>query len=158
MRAKWMRAPVEARKAFLLELFVLHPELAPTALSEIAEDDLAAEAAKLLFRTYRQLEEAGESLEFQVVLAQIEEPSLKNLLVQLDDVATKKQAKVNLDPASRMRSVISKFQQHHVQRQLRETEAKLEQNHFNPEEQVDVLKSMIAAQRRQQGIIAPTEG
>ncbi|MGI8980238.1 MAG: DNA primase [Pirellulaceae bacterium] len=146
------------RECELLELFVLHPELAPTALSEIAEDDLAAEAAKLLFRAYRQLEEAGESLDFQVVLAQVEEPSLKNLLVQLDDVATKKQVKVNLDPASRMRSVISKFQQHHVQRQLRDTEAKLEQNHFNPEEEVDVLKSMIAAQRRQQGIIAPTEG
>jgi DNA primase len=151
-------ADLSPRECELLELFVLHPELAPTALSEISEDDLAAEAARLLFRTYRQLEEAGESLEFQVVLAQIEEPSLKNLLVQLDDVATKKQAKVNLDPASRMRSVISKFQQHHVQRQLRETEAKLEQNHFNPEEQVDVLKSMIAAQRRQQGIIAPMEG
>ncbi len=151
-------AELSPRESELLELFVLHPELAPTALSEISEDDLAAEAARLLFRTYRQLEEAGESLEFQVVLAQIEEPSLKNLLVQLDDVATKKQAKVNLDPASRMRSVIGKFQQHHVQRQLRETEAKLEQNHFNPEEQVDVLKSMIAAQRRQQGIIAPTEG
>lgn len=151
-------ADFSPRENELLELFVLHCELAPTALSEVAEDDLSADGAKLLFRTYRQLEEAGESLEFQFVLAQIEEPSLKNLLVQLDDVATKKQAKVNLDPATRMRSVISKFQQHHVQRQLRETEAKLEQNHFNPEEEVDVLKSMIAAQRRQQGIIAPTEG
>ena len=149
---------LSAREIELLELFVLHPELAPTALSEIAEDDLAAEATRLLFRTYRQLEEAGESLEFQVVLAQVEEPSLKNLLVQLDDVATKKQVKVNLDPASRMRAVIRSLQQHHVQRQLRETEVKLEQNHFNAEEEVDVLKSMIAAQRRQQGIIAPTEG
>jgi DNA primase len=151
-------ADFSPRESELLELFVLHPELAPTALSEVAEDDLSADGAKLLFRTYRQLEEAGESLEFQFVLAQIEEPNVKNLLVQLDDVAAKKQAKVNLDPATRMRSVISKFQQHHVQRQLRETEAKLEQNHFNPEEEVDVLKSMIAAQRRQQGIIAPTEG
>ena len=111
-----------------------------------------------MFRTYRQFEEAGESLEFQVILAQIEEPSLKNLLVQLDEVATRKSAKAIHDPPTRMRAVIRSFQQHHVQRQLRETEAKLEQNHFNPEEQVDVLKSMIAAQRRQQGIIAPTEG
>lgn len=151
-------AELSPRESELLELFVLHPELAPTALSDISEDDLAAEAARLLFRTYRQLEEAGESLEFQVVLAQIEEPSLKNLLVQLDEVATRKSAKAIHDPPTRMRAVIRSFQQHHVQRQLRETEAKLEQNHFNPEEQVDVLKSMIAAQRRQQGIIAPTEG
>lgn len=151
-------AELSPRESELLELFILHPELAPTALSEVAEDDLAAEAAKLLFRAYRQSEEAGESLEFQVILAQIEEPSLKNLLVQLDEVATRKSAKAIHDPPTRMRAVIRSFQQHHVQRQLRDTEAKLEQNHFNPEEQVDVLKSMIAAQRRQQGIIAPTEG
>jgi DNA primase len=146
------------RECELLELFVLHPELAPTALSEISEDDLAAEAAKLLFRTYRQLEEAGEPLEFQVVLAQIEEPSLKNLLVQLDEVATRKSAKAIHDPPSRMRAVIRSFQQHHVQRQLKETETKLEQKHFNPEEEIDVLQNMIQAKRRQQGIIAPTEG
>ena len=145
-------ADFSPRECELLELFVLHPELVHTALAEIGEDDLSSEAARLLLRAYRQLEEAGESLEFQVVLAQIEEPSLKNLLVQLDDVAAKKQAKANLDPASRMRSVISKFQQHHVQRQLRETEAKLEQKHFNAEEEVDVLNTMIAAQRRQQGL------
>lgn len=151
-------AELSPRESELLELFILHPELAPTALSEVSEDDLAAEAARLLFRTYRQSEEAGESLEFQVILAQIEEPSLKNLLVQLDEVATRKSAKAIHDPPTRMRAVIRSFQQHHVQRQLRETEAKLEQNHFNPEEEVDVLKSMIAAQRRQQGIIAPTEG
>ena len=151
-------AELSPRESELLELFILQPELTPTALSEISEDDLAAEAARLLFRTFRQLEEAGESLEFPVVLAQIEEPSLKNLLVQLDEVATRKSAKAIHDPPTRMRAVIRSFQQHHVQRQLRETEAKLEQNHFNPEEQVDVLKSMIAAQRRQQGIIAPTEG
>ena len=42
------------------------------------------------------------------------------------------------------------FQQPHVQRQLKETETKLEQKHFNPEEEIDVLQSMIQAKRRQQ--------
>jgi DNA primase len=147
-------AELSPRECELLELFALHPELAPTALSEIAEDDLAAEAARLIFRVYRQLEEAGEPLDFQVVLAEVENPSLKNLLVQLDEVAARKLAKANLDPASRMRSVIRHFQQHHVQRQLKETETKLEQKHFNPEEEIDVLQNMIQAKRRQQGLLS----
>ena len=96
----------------------------------------------------------GEPLDFQVVLAEVENPSLKNLLVQLDEVAARKLAKANLDPASRMRSVIRHFQQHHVQRQLKETETKLEQKHFNPEEEIDVLQNMIQAKRRQQGLLS----
>ncbi len=51
-----------------------------------------------------------------------------------------------------MRSVISKLQQHHVQKQLKETETKLEQKHFDPQEEIDVLQNMIQAKRRQQGL------
>lgn len=151
-------ATLGPNEAELLELLALHPELAPTALQEIGLDDLLAPAAQRLFEIYRNLEEAGESLDFNTVLAEVEDSRLKTLLVRIDERAALKEAKATFDPPTRLRAVIRNFHQRHEERQRREIEAALELQQFNTEEEVDVLKQMIEAKRRQQGIIAPTEG
>jgi hypothetical protein len=79
-------------------------------------------------------------------------------LVQLDDLAHEKSPKAILDGPSRLRSVIRQFHQRHEKREIRQTEAALEQRTFNEQEEMSVLAQMIAAKRRQQGISAPTEG
>lgn len=142
----------------LLEILVLNHELAPIALSDVADSDLASATAREIFLTYRRLEEAGQSLEFGTVLAEIEDPQLKHVLVQLDDLAHAKSPKAILAAPDRLRSVIRQFHQQHELRELRQTEAALEQRTFNDEEELSVLSQMIETKRRQQGIIAPTEG
>jgi DNA primase len=142
----------------LIELLDLHSELAPVALAEIAEEDLASAVARAILATYRRREEAGESLDFGPVLAEIENSSLKNVLVAIDEQAHEKSPKAILDGPTRLRSVIRNLQQHHEQRELRQTETALEQKVFQPEEEHNVLLSMIAAKRRQQGLAAPLEG
>ena len=142
----------------LLEILVLQHDLAPTALGEVGEDDLTSATAREIFLAYRRLEEAGQSLEFSTVLAEIEDPQLKHVLVQLDDLAQAKSPKAILDGPTRLRSVIRQFHQQHELRALRQTEAALEQRTFNEQEELSVLAHMIDAKRRQQGLIAPTEG
>ena len=142
----------------LLEIFVAHHDYACTALGELGELDLTSEAAKLVFRTYRQLEEAGESLDFNRVLAEIEDPQLKSLLVQLVEVADRKAAKASIDPATRLRQLLQKFHRGHEQRIIREKQAFLQQTEANEQEKHDVFLEILEAKRRQQGIIAPTEG
>src|SRR5262249_11673092 len=63
----------------LLEILVFHPELAPTALSDVADDDLTSPTARELFQTFRRLEEGGHALDFNAVLSEIEDPQLKHL-------------------------------------------------------------------------------
>lgn len=142
----------------LLEILVLHSELAPTALTDVADDDLTSPTARELFQTYRRLEEGGHSLDFNSVLSEIEDPQLKHVLVQLDDLAHEKSPKAILEAPDRLRSVIRQFHQRHELREIRQTEAALEQRTFNEQEEMSVLANMIAAKRRQQGISAPTEG
>ena len=142
----------------LFEILVLHSELAPTALTGVAEDDLESPAAREIFQTYRRLEEGGHSLEFNSVLGEIEDPRLKHVLVELDDLAHEKSPKAILDGPTRLRSVIRQFHQRHELREIRQTEAALEQRTFNEQEEMSVLAQMIAAKRRQQGIPAPTDG
>jgi DNA primase len=142
----------------LLEVLVLHHELAATALTDVADDDLVSPSAREIFQTYRRLEEGGYSLEFNSVLAEIEDPQLKHVLVKIDDLAHEKSPKAILDGPTRLRSVIRQFHQRHEQREIRQTEAALQQRTFNEQEELSVLQQMIAAKRRQQGITAPTEG
>ncbi len=80
------------------------------------------------------------------------------MLVKIDDLAHEKSSKAILDPPDRLRTVIRQFHQKHELRQIRQTEAALEQRTFSEEEEQHVLKDMIAAKRRQQGIHAPTDG
>lgn len=142
----------------LLELLCLHSELAPTALTDISDDDLTSSTARELFQTYRRLEEGGFALDFNAVLSEIEDPRLKHVLVELDDRAHDKSPKAILDGPTRLRSVIRQFHQRHEQREIRQTEAALAQRTFSEQEELSVLQQMIAAKRRQQGITAPTDG
>ena len=151
-------AALSSAERELIELLGLHPELAPTALSEIADDDLSSPPAQEVFRTYRRLEESGASLEFAAVLGEIENVSLKHLLVSVDEDAQQKSAKAIFDGPTRLRSVIRQFHHKHEQRELRQAEAALAQQIYDPEEELSVLSQMIAAKRRQQGLIAPMDG
>lgn len=142
----------------LLELFTRFPELAPTALGELGEDDLTSTAAREVFRTYRELEEAGESLDFGSVLGTLESPQLKSLLVAIDEQAERKLAKSTFDPPTQLRQTLNAFRRDHEERLHRQRQAELAAPHFAQEEKNDILAELIAAKRRQQGISAPTEG
>ncbi|QDU30854.1 DNA primase [Anatilimnocola aggregata] len=142
----------------LLEILVAHYELAGTALSELGELDLSADATKVIFRTYRQLEEAGESLDFGRVLAEIEDAQLKSLMVQLVEVADRKASKANLDPPTRLRHLLQKIHRGHEQRIIREKEEYLQLPEANDQQKHDVFLEILEAKRRQQGLIAPTDG
>jgi hypothetical protein len=150
--------PLSLAEKELLEILVLHPELAPTALSDIADDDLASPTAREILGTYRRLEESGQSLEFNTVLAEIEDPQLKHALVEIDDLAHEKAQRAMLAPPDRLRSVIRHFHQTHELRELRNRSFIHEQEDVNLEVKKQAWLEEIAAKRRQQGIVAPTDG
>ena len=158
VRADFQLNAISMDEIELLEILVAHYELAGTALSELGELDLSADATKLIFRTYRQLEETGESLDFSRVMAEIEDADLKSLMVQLVEVADRKASKANLDPPTRLRHLLQKIHRGHEQRIIREKERYLQQTEANDQEKHDVLLEILEAKRRQQGLIAPTDG
>jgi DNA primase len=138
----------------LVEVLDLHPELVPVALAEIAEEDLESEAAREILRAYRTREEAGQSLDFVAVLGDLENASLKSLLVEIDELAQRKSAKATFDAPARLRTVIRRFHEVHEQREHLETQSALEQRVFNEQEEIDVLQQLVARKKRQQGIVA----
>jgi DNA primase len=156
--AKFKLADLTLVEIELLEILDLQPTLAVDALAEIADGDLSSAAAREIFATYRKLEELGQSLDFGSILSEIENASLKNILVGIDETAQAKSGKSHLDGPSRLRSIIRLFQQKYESRELRETQAILEQGTTTDEEEKLIINQQLEMVRRRHGIIAPTEG
>jgi len=154
-------APAECE---LVRLLAAYPELAPTALAEISEADLASETAKVVLALYRQLEENGHSLDFVSVLTAVEAPELKNLLVAIDEDEARRserqarRGEAIADPATRLRETIGCFRRLHLERERRQLEHALAANLIPKEQEVDVFDQIVRAKRQQQGISAPTDG
>lgn len=149
---------LSASEVELLEIVILHPELCPAAIGEVGDEDLNSPTARTIWQTYRDLEAGGHSLEFHAVLAEIEQPSLKHVLVQLDDLAHEKSPKAIFDGQMRLTSVIRQFQQHQELRELRHKQAELENPSMNEQEVIAELNRQVSAKLRQQGITVPTDG
>jgi DNA primase len=146
-----LAASLDPRERELLELLCIHPELAPTALQELGTDDLPSAAARDVFAVYRQLEEAGENLEFPVVLGELPE-HYKPLLIEIDDRAGRKEAKAMQDAPTRLRAAIDRLRSHESEREHRERLAVLEEWRLDADEEKLILSQIAERKLRQMGI------
>lgn len=144
-------ASLDPRERELLELLCVHPELAPTALQELSADDIPSPAARDLIAVYRQLEEAGENLDFPVVLGELPE-HYKPLLIEIDDRATRKDAKALQDAPTRLRAAIDRLRSHETERDHREKLAVLEGRRLDTDEEKLILTQIAQQKLRQMGI------
>jgi DNA primase len=151
IKASVRAASLDPRERELLELLCVHPELAPTALQELAADDFPSAAAREIFSVYRQLEEAGRDLEFPLVLGELEE-HLKGLFVEIDDRAVRKEAKALQDAPARLRSAIDRLRSHEAEREHREKLAVLEEWRLGTDEEKLILNEIVQLKLRQMGI------
>ncbi len=142
---------LDARESELLELLCVHPQLAPTALQELAADDFPSAAARDIFALYRQLEESGENLDFPVVLGELPE-HLKSLLIELDDRAGRKDAKALLEAPVRLRAAIDRLRSHEGERTTREQLADCEEGKLHIDQQLDLISEWTSKLRLKMGI------
>jgi DNA primase len=148
----------------LFRILTAYPGLVPSALSEISNEELQSELGRLILTTYRSLEETGASLGFGAVMAAIEDPELKNILVIIDEDEAcrrdrcERRKETATNPATRLRETIQFFQKSEFDRERRRLETVLEENQVPTEQEVNVVDQILMAKRRQQGISVPTEG
>lgn len=148
--------PVE--EVELLEILVLHPELAAQAFARMNADDVSAPPVKLLFNSLRFLFEQGEPLEFNHVLTELDDPRLKSLLVELDESARAK-AEVATAPAEvRLTQLCGSLEARREERQRREAQAALEQGKMDYRTEIETLQKLFVMEKNRRGLTAPTEG
>jgi DNA primase len=139
----------------LFALLIRNPAAVEVVLESIVEDDLESSLARDLLAMYRRLAAAGIAADYHRLLDEVEEPRLKNLLVDLDEAG---QRIDESDFELQLRDVLDSFRRRRHARARRARLAKLETGNLDENEQLQLLAQLIEEERNRQGISAPTDG
>jgi DNA primase len=138
----------------VLEICLLRPDLVPIVLERVPGDVFQSPAGQQLSTLYTELELGGAELDFHSLMSAIEEPSLKSLIVSLEELASRK-AKYSIEePLQRLHRICewqaSKEQQAETHRDLQ----RLSDASMAEQEEIDLLQDLLARVRNRHGIEA----
>jgi DNA primase len=146
---------LDAKERELLELLSQYPALALTAAEWISADDVASPAARTVYLEYLRLVSQGIDPQFGRVLTEIEDPALKNMIVELDDNA---QQMTFVNPEQTLLGIVDKFKRQQTESKLRQNRAALEGSRLDEDEELKLLMKHYSQLSERQGISAPTDG
>jgi len=149
---------LDSREIELLEILVVHPDLAELAIREIEVGQLKSECVRTIYRTIHGIHDSGGTPDFGNVLTALDDPGLKNIWVELDERAHAKAAAAQTQAHDRLQGLISNFRYATMTRDRRQQLAALEEKRLDDQEELAVLQSLIAQERGRHGISAPKDG
>ncbi len=128
------------------ELLTSHPEVTEQALSVVPIEEIRSEGATALLAGYRKVCDSGQLPDFGRVLTSLDDPELKNLLVEIDETS---QGKTFPDPVENLNALCEAFQRRIDDRQSREIVSAIEGNDLTEEQQLSFLNDLIEKKRRE---------
>ena len=133
-------------------------EIAAESLSSITLDDMQSSAGRSLLGVYVTCHESDRSLEFGNVLASIEDPHLKNILVAADEEMRLKSDQALESAPERLDGLLRHFVLASEARARREAEMAMQNGNLDDKEELLALQQVFQSERNRQGISAPTDG
>jgi DNA primase len=131
----------------LFETLIEDPDLAAMAVEAIDPDWFTSNTGKMLLSAYQDLELEGHSLDVSSVLLLVENESLKNQIVTLQQRIADRVDSRPESAAQRYAAIMSRYRDRaFVVQQKRQIE-KLQSAELHEEEEVELLKAMIETQR-----------
>ncbi len=124
------------------EILSLRPELADEAIPAVAADDLPSDCSRLLLAAYAALHVRGESVAFERVMTEVDDPQLKNLLVDIDESARAKESLALKVAPLRLQQLLHEMQQQRADQQLHRKAVQIGQKHIDEEEQLKILMEL----------------
>ncbi len=146
--------PIEAE---LFEILTLSPELASMAIERYPSEGLESQTAKNIFQLYVNLEMAAHALDFSSILSATEDPSLKSVLVSIEQHAANKAAKAILTAEERLHSLCERWG-NQDDAAYRKTQIRtLEQETLDSHSELELLQMVFNQARIRQGIVPAEE-
>lgn len=133
----------------VLELLLQAPQTLPTIRQEILPDEFAPGAGRLIYITMCHLSEQGHTVNYPQVALQFDDPTLQNLLVELDENGAAKGAKV-FDRW--LEDVLQSYRNRQHERTRRQQQETLRTGRCDQAEEDSILMAALQAERRRQGI------
>jgi DNA primase len=132
----------------LLEIMTLAADLAERAVEQVSANDLSTPAARALFSAFGRLKERRQSLDLRVVMTELEDPHLKNLVVELDENARAKESAAQQPAAVRLEDLVRRLHERRDEQERRRKEASLEQGVLSDEEELRLLLELHQQDQR----------
>ncbi len=148
---------IDACERELAELLVVYPDTWSAARAAIAPEELAAPALRRIFETGCRLLDAGVLPDFDRLILEFDDPSLKSLLVDLDEQGRAKGSRM-AEPAELLQELIKAFQQKEVIRQRPGQLVALREQNLADDQAIDLLKRIVQQEKGRQGISDPMDG
>ena len=129
------------------ELFVLliqTPDAIAAVIERISPADMRTEIAKSLLVIYQEIEAAGELPEFQRLMNATEEPTLKNILVELAEAADRTQTQ---DAELQLRELLAAFAGRREESERRQKMAQIESGKLQEEEELEILNQLFESKK-----------
>lgn len=128
----------------LFTLLIRTPDAVASVIEKISPADMRTELGRQLLSTYQRLEIGGEVTEYQRVMGSVEDPRIKNVLVELADEVDRSQPQ---DPELQLRELLAAFAHRREQSQRRQQMAELQSGKLEEQEELELLNKLFESKK-----------
>jgi DNA primase len=140
-----------------LELLLAHPDCLPDIRNQIQAEYFGTGVCRRIYDTCCRLSDAGVEPTFDRLMLQFDEPAVKNLLVELDEISQSK-GKSTGNPQELLSELINTFKRKETEKQRPRQITALREGGLDEGSQIDMLEQILRQERGRQGITKPTDG
>ena len=149
---------VDPRELELLEIVLAQPDTASRATDSISVEQLKTGPLREIYAAILTLVAKQQIPHFNRVLTQLEQPELKNLLIDLDEQSQQKAALATEKPETRLNNLIDSFHLTKEEEEDRNQRAVLDDHHKSADEKLDALQELFDRKKNRLGTSVPTDG
>lgn len=139
----------------LLAVLLQMPEALARVAEIVAVEEIGSASCRKIYEVSLELAERGESPDFERLLLEIDDPGVKNLLVELDENARSKTPEEKL---AWLEEVLARLERRKAEPRRRAQTAALHERGLKEDEELEILLEIEHMERTRQGIHAPTDG
>jgi DNA primase len=154
--AKPAAAKLSAWDRELLEIVLHQGDVIDELLDRIhPEEDIESSLARDVYTLAAEIYHNGRAPNFDRLMLAVDDPALKSLLVDCDEVGRRKS---ECDPRQRVRDLLADRDRRYTEARHRMTLAELKTNQLDPEQADRALVALFDDLKRRQAGTAPTDG
>jgi len=132
----------------LLWLLFQHPEFVEEAMRRLETRQLATDEARMIWQLLCDAQQSGQVPDFNRILGEVEDPRLKNLMVEIDEA----QIRSPQEPQECLEQLIEAYHAREQKGLSRQRVTALEASNLSEEDQIAALSDILNQQRKRQGI------
>jgi hypothetical protein len=148
---------IDSFERHLAELLVVYPDTWTAARAAIVPGQLTSSALRQIYETGCRLLDVGVLPDFDRLILEFDDPSLKSLLVDLDEQGRAKGSQM-AEPAELLSELLKAFERREVEKRQPGQLVALRERNLAEDQEIDLLKNILQQERSRQGISDPTEG